>query len=246
MGSLLRACQFRVIDTETTGLDPRSDAVVEVAWAIVRGDGTTLTAGASLVNPGRSIPVEAARVHGIRDQDVASAPPLSEVFERNTALWSPTLTAVMHNASFDAAFLQGFQQFRAGNPDILCSLRLATNLLPNMSSYRLDDLRGRLGLSSGSGAGASHRAAGDVAATTALLMRLIDVYLNAGYPDDVDAFAQFSEIFRMPFGKHQGEQLTDVPPDYIDWLLGREIDDDLRRALEKARRGALRVPQRRQ
>jgi DNA polymerase III epsilon subunit-like protein len=231
-----------VVDTETTGLDPRADAVVEVAWAILRGDGTILSDGATLINPGRPIPAEATRVHGIHDRDVASAPSLGDAIERYAGLCSPILTAVIHNAAFDTAFLNRVPQFRSGNPQVLCSMQLAMNLLPDVGGYSLDHLRGRLGLDNRPGASAAHRAAGDVATTTALLKLLVDAYLAAGYSDDLATFAQFSEILRMPFGKHQGTLLTGVPADYIDWLLGRDIDAGLRAALEKARRGTLRVP----
>lgn len=242
MGNPLRTSQFRVVDTETTGFDPRADAVVEVAWAVVRGDGTKVSDGATLINPGRPIPAEATRVHGIHDRDVASAPSLGDAIERHAGLCSPVMTAVIHNAGFDTAFLNRVPKFRSGNPQVLCSMQLAMNLLPDVGGYSLDHLRGRLGLDNRPGASAAHRAAGDVATTAALLKLLVDAYLAAGYPDDLATFAQFSELLRMPFSRHKGTLLADVPADYIDWLLGREIDAGLRGALEKARRGALRAP----
>jgi exodeoxyribonuclease X len=88
-----------------------------------------------------------------------------------------------------------------------------------------------------------------VATTSLLLKHLIDGYLGAGYPDEVDGLFEAAAIQRMPFGKHKGKLLTDVPPDYIDWLLRRDIDDDLRSALRAARSGSskttIRVPKRR-
>jgi len=37
----------------------------------------------------------------------------------------------------------------------------------------------------------------------------------------------------MPFGKHKGMSLTDIPNDYKQWLLGQgDIDSYLRKALE--------------
>ena len=37
----------------------------------------------------------------------------------------------------------------------------------------------------------------------------------------------------MPFGKHKGTKLKDLPSNYIDWLLNKadNIDADLRTAL---------------
>ena len=56
------------IDTETTGRDPASDRVVEVAC--VRWESGRITLQKSwLVNPGRPIPQEAFEVHGISDDE---------------------------------------------------------------------------------------------------------------------------------------------------------------------------------
>jgi hypothetical protein len=35
----------------------------------------------------------------------------------------------------------------------------------------------------------------------------------------------------MPFGRHRGVLLTEVPPDYLAWLLGLELREPLRSAV---------------
>ena len=30
----------------------------------------------------------------------------------------------------------------------------------------------------------------------------------------------------MPFGKHEGKELSDIPHDYLDWLIG-ELEDEI-------------------
>ncbi len=57
------------IDTETTGLDKDAE-VIEIS--IVDWDGSVLFT--SLVKPPRAIPLDAQRVHHIKDADFASAP----------------------------------------------------------------------------------------------------------------------------------------------------------------------------
>jgi DNA polymerase III epsilon subunit-like protein len=67
MDKSIRSQSFRVLDTETTGLDPRTDAIVELAWAIMRGDGTVLSSNSTLW--GAKTPSAAVRQHLARDWD---------------------------------------------------------------------------------------------------------------------------------------------------------------------------------
>lgn len=40
---------------------------------------------------------------------------------------------------------------------------------------------------------------------------------------------------KMPFGKHKGQRVADVPPDYLRWLLasGKELNGELQRDIER-------------
>jgi len=210
MGTSIRSQLFRVFDTETTGLNPRTDAVVELAWAIMRGDGTVLSSNSTLINPGRPIPADASRVHGIFDCDVAHAPALEQAVDKHDDLFSPVLPAVCHNAAFDSVLLRRSQRLADGNPRFLCTLRLAQNLVPGCESYRLEFLGSRLGLDFRVGGPAAHRAASDAATTCSLLKHLIDRYLATGSPDDVEELFNAATIQRMPFGKHKGKPLSEV------------------------------------
>ncbi len=99
----VRRLPIVAIDTETTGRDPATDRIVEVAAVV--WDGTGIVARQSwLVNPGRPIPQEATEVHGIKDTDVADKPPFSEIL--------PSLIETLrgkvplaYNAHFDRQFL---------------------------------------------------------------------------------------------------------------------------------------------
>ncbi len=72
-----RGVDFAALDLETTGLDPARDAVVSYGVVpIARGRARLDAAVYEVVNPGRSLPPEVVRVHGIRpvDLDRASSP----------------------------------------------------------------------------------------------------------------------------------------------------------------------------
>ncbi len=70
-----------VIDTETTGPDPATCAVVELG-AVRFEAGQPVRRRGTLINPGCPIPEEASAIHGITDAHVASAPRLEDVAER--------------------------------------------------------------------------------------------------------------------------------------------------------------------
>jgi DNA polymerase-3 subunit epsilon len=61
------------IDTETTGRDPLTCRIVEVACVFWR-EGGVVERKSWLVNPGCPIPQEAFEVHGIGDEEVKNAP----------------------------------------------------------------------------------------------------------------------------------------------------------------------------
>ena len=76
----LIALDAAVIDTETTGLDPRSARVVELAMVRIAGGRLDGTSFRRLVNPGEPIPPAATGVHGIDAATVAEAPAFAAVW----------------------------------------------------------------------------------------------------------------------------------------------------------------------
>lgn len=92
-----------VFDVETTGVDPDIDRIVEVGAARFER-GTLVSQWGSLVNPGRSIPEEAASIHGIRDADVEHAPPFTAAVPYLARI-AYGAQPVAYNAPFDQGFL---------------------------------------------------------------------------------------------------------------------------------------------
>lgn len=91
------------IDTETTGIDPRTDRIVEVAVVLGRS-GEVLERKSWLVNPGMPIPKASTEVHGITDDDVADKPPFAVIVPELFACLEGALAAA-YNASFDRGFI---------------------------------------------------------------------------------------------------------------------------------------------
>jgi len=115
--SLLEGRTLLAVDTETTGMSPADGhRLVEVARvAIVNG--ALGEEWSTLVRPGRPIPPDATRVHGIDDTMVAAAPAPADA-GRLLREACADLPLVFHNASFDLPFL--LHLFReAGVPALL-------------------------------------------------------------------------------------------------------------------------------
>lgn len=88
-----------VLDTETTGLDPSVDRIVEIG--AIRWDGAKFH---RVINPERPIPKDASRIHGIKDEDVNDKPTFREIAAEFVAfIGSDRLVA--HNAEFDIRFI---------------------------------------------------------------------------------------------------------------------------------------------
>ena len=73
------AAEFLAVDIETTGLDPRADAIVAIGFVPVIGGRAILAqAGLHLVRPDCPVSPAAAAIHGLTDEVLADAPPLAE------------------------------------------------------------------------------------------------------------------------------------------------------------------------
>ncbi|MEM8537053.1 MAG: exonuclease domain-containing protein, partial [Pseudomonadota bacterium] len=160
----LQDLSYVVFDTETTGLDPVQDDVVQIAGVrILRGN---LLAGDSfdaLVSPGRNIPAGATEIHGITNSMVADAPRFIDVGS-DFAEFSEDAVLVAHNASFDCAFLdrlpgQGGPRF---DHPTLCTARLSLALNPHLNDHTLDALADRYDVNIDDGL--RHTALGDASA----------------------------------------------------------------------------------
>lgn len=62
------------VDVETTGLSVTEDRVVELGGVYVKGGWRCGPPFCSKVNPERYIPIDATRIHGVAQEDVANAP----------------------------------------------------------------------------------------------------------------------------------------------------------------------------
>ena len=102
--AMLSEAKLVVLDVETTGLSPAmGDRVIELGMIACRG-ATEITRSSHLINPGRPIPSDAQRVHGISDHDVSECPPFKEIAgEVESTLVDSWI--VGHNVRFETGFI---------------------------------------------------------------------------------------------------------------------------------------------
>ncbi len=94
-----------VLDTETTGLDPRAGhRIVEIGCVELTNQIPTGQAFQTYVNPERDMPEEAERVHGLTGRFLADKPLFAAVADAFLAFVGDA-KLVIHNAAFDIGFL---------------------------------------------------------------------------------------------------------------------------------------------
>jgi DNA polymerase III epsilon subunit-like protein len=167
------------IDTETTGLDPRKDALVALAAVpFVAGQPDLGSAYATLVNPGRPIPATAQAIHGISDAQAREAPPAEAALPAFLAACDRR-PVVAHTASFDltlvnrAARAAGLGRIRGPVLDIGA---LAHAVLPSWWDLSLEGL-GRLTETEPID---RHTARGDALTAGLIFVRLIPIMERHG------------------------------------------------------------------
>lgn len=245
----MTASVILVLDSETTGLEAEGGGVVEVAAVALTGEGSSWEISAyaqSLVNPGVPIPPAASAVHQLTDHDVQDAPPLRQaalkcLLELSVELNPPIEEAVVaaHNAEFDQKFLVGEMGFRPGLPWI-CTYRCAKHIWEDAPSHGNLALRYYLGLNVPDYLGelstdspefespvvslydarifSPHRALYDALVTSHLLMRMLGSYTPQQLVDMTAAPILYK---RVGFGQHYGKLWSEVPRDYLSWILNK-------------------------
>jgi len=94
-----------VLDTETTGLDPRDGhRVVEIGCVELLNHLPTGETFHVYLNPERDMPDEAFQIHGLSAEFLSDKPTFADIAQDFTDFIRDTVL-VIHNASFDARFL---------------------------------------------------------------------------------------------------------------------------------------------
>lgn len=221
--------RIRVLDFETTGTPPEAD-VIEAAYVDVvyheytaggetRGNWVIEEPGwSTLVRSSRPIEVEARAAHHLSDAEVAGG-----------AMWDETMWELgggntrncpdyycAHNAAFERQFFAPAKW--------ICTYKAALRLWENAPRHTNQVLRYWLDDCDPGEAGMPpHRALPDCRVTALILVRC----LEAASVDQLVAWTEQPEWRPViNFGKHRGRRWTEVPKDYIAWVLRQDFDED--------------------
>lgn len=238
------------LDVESTGLDPYSDRIVEVALLRDGDDGEQVV---RRVNPGRPIPKEATEVHGITDDDVSDAPSFTEIAEDVERIVAGAVLVTFAGRRFDVPMLDA-ELRRSGR------LGLARDEDGFISQQEIDVRRlwmvaeprtlERAAERFGTRHDSPHTAAGDASILRDVLDGMLadrilglDELLYVGGDDDpaivrrlIELTAPEDEVDRdgkfrrresdgvivFGFGKHKGKPVA-RNMDYVDWMLEQDF-----------------------
>ena len=174
-------------------------------------------------NPGKPISLGALATHHIMDEELVNCPASSSFRLPTGAKY-----LIGHNIDFDWVAI--------GSPEVkrICTLALARSLWPELDShtqsallYYFERATAREQLRN------AHSALADVWICSKIVAQIIEKL----QPVSLDALWEMSEKARipttMPYGKHKGELISQMPTDYKQWLLRQDnVSGYLRKALE--------------
>jgi predicted DnaQ family exonuclease/DinG family helicase len=160
------ASTYVALDLETTGLEPSTDAIIEVGVVKFDPKGTVQDTFSTLVNPRRPVPYRIQMLTGIAPEEVAEAPPIEAVAPGLQQFITGHPIVGQNVLGFDLRFLAA-----AGlshGPVVYDTHELAVLLLPVLGEYSLSALTHHFDIAMPS----HHRALADAQAAREVFLAL--------------------------------------------------------------------------
>lgn len=198
-------------DTETTGIRMEKERIIELAAY----DPIEERTFCQLIQPGIPIPAEATAIHHITNEMVATASPF-EIVAREFLAFCPENTVLIahNNDAFDKPFMEAeFKRSSVAFPSFafIDTLKWARKYRNDLPRHTLQFLREVYGFP----ANQAHRALDDVIVLHQVFTAMID---DLTMEQVIELLTKPQVLTRMPFGKHQGKLLSEVPKSYVTWL----------------------------
>lgn len=238
-----------IFDTETTGTNPRSDRIVEIACVKVHPDGRRET-WHKRVNPGVPIPSGSTAIHGISDADVTAQPRFADIAAELGEFLAGCDLGGYNITGFDLPVLRT-EFLRAGVPFEISERRLVDaqriffareprHLTAAARFYCQSDHNG------------AHGALADAEMTLQVLVGELKRYEDlprsvpelhtlfcAGLDQDIDPEGRIRLVNGEPtvnFGKNRGRKLKDMSreePGFLRWILKGDFSQAVKEVARK-------------
>jgi len=241
-------------DLETTGLNLRTDRIIELAFIKITPQGDVMER-VRRFNPGMPIPPEATAVHGITDADIADEAPFCQRARALLDHLADCDLAGFNIRRFDVQML--IAEFQRCGMDFDLTGRRVIDVQNIFHREEPRDLSAAARFYLGREHEEAHTALGDIRTSAAVLGAQLQRYEQL--PQDLDGLHAYCESY-APFltevdrwfgpagegrvfrrGKHKGRPLDEVARnerDYLHWMLGA---DDMPEEVLRIVRDALRA-----
>ncbi|MFI5333611.1 MAG: putative quorum-sensing-regulated virulence factor [Chlamydiales bacterium] len=214
---------FVCFDLETTGLEPNTAQIIEVA-CVRFNFSTTFETFETLIDPECTIPQESIAIHNITPEMVKGQPKIHAVLPTLLKFIGKSIV-VGHGIPLDLAFLTA----AAKRHQIPCqleaqayidTLRLA-RLYGESPINSLEKLREHFNIP----AEGAHRAMSDVIINIAVFK-----YLTKQFKTTEQLLERLKHpilLKAMPLGKHKGRPFSELSLEYLQWAARKDFDQDL-------------------
>lgn len=234
-----------IFDLETTGKNTNTDRIVQIGAIKIQAD-SSVEEKVVLVNPMMSIPKEATEIHGISDEDVASAPEFRRIAKSFHIWLSGSDIGGYNSDNYDVPLLM--QEFsRAGivyDVKDVCFIDVL-KIERVVNSHRLEETYKRY---TGKSLDEAHDALADARATLDVLQHQFEQNKDV-LPEgigELDVFCQGDqkrvdiagklyekdgEVY-WSFGKHQ-HQFVKETLDYARWVINADFPENTKGVLRE-------------
>ncbi len=246
-----------VFDIEATGLNIRTDRIIELSIIRVSADWTEETR-TWLLNPTIPIPIESTAIHGITDADVAGCPTFLDVVGEIDAFLADCDLAGYNLIHFDIPMLQ--EEFLRCGRELDVDSRRVLDAQRIYHAMEPRDLSAALKFFCGREHVDAHGAESDARATLDVIkgefekysdaeqdfpsdMEAVDRRFNARDPLNADRAGRIRWIngeLCVNFGKKKGtslRQLHDEDPGFLKWIVKSDFPFDTRQLAADALEG---------
>lgn len=220
-------------DTETTGVKPDKDRIIEIAAF----DPVLNRSFCAFVNPQMPIPPESTQICGITDEMVKDAKTFHDVGKEFIEFCEGDVVLIAHNNDpFDKQFLiheTKRSNIILPNYQYIDTLKWARKYRPDLPRHSLQYLREIYNVEANN----AHRALDDVIVLYKVFSQMIE---DLPMEKIIKLLYESTTTMRqMPFGKYRGEPFDKVPKHYLKWLatsgaLDKPENELLKKTLESS------------